>query len=304
MRGDLLVLDGRHLLWRTSDAFKDLSATVDGEEMSTGGMYGFLTCAIRIHSKFGGRAVVAWEGKNNFRFDLFPGYKGRGGEPDQDRLNIIAEMDAQEQHLIKMLSLIGVEQYRGVACEADDVIGRLAREGAARGETVIVYSGDSDLRQLVRPSVFVVAPGFRSDTLYDAQAVEKKHGVPPRLIAQLKALAGDHSDKIPGAPGIGAVTAAKLLNHYGSLRRVLLASFRPEGTWPETPRRRKLISDSWADVLLYYKLTRIRTNLDWELIPAQPGSPGDLTEALLRYKFASLVHPSEKKALWDMAKCP
>lgn len=304
MKGDLLVLDGRHLLWRTSDAFKDLSAKVDGEEMSTGGMYGFLTCAIRIHSKFGGRAVVAWEGKTNFRFGLYPQYKGRGAEPDPDRMNIIAEMDAQEQHLIQMLSLIGLEQYRGVDCEADDVIGRLSSEGVARGENVIIYSGDSDLRQLVRSGVFVVAPGFRSDKLYDAKAVAEKHGVPPTLIAQLKALAGDHSDKIPGVPGIGEVTAAKLLNHYGSLRRVLMASFKPEGSWPETPRRRKLISDYWADVLLYYQLTRIRRDMDWEFIQPKPGSPGELTDALLRYRFASLVHPSEKKALRDMAKCP
>jgi DNA polymerase-1 len=298
MKFDLLILDGRHLLWRTSDAFRELSAEVDGKKTGTGGIYGFLATAMRVHSRYGGKTVVAWEGVGNFRLKLFPTYKDKHLPPDPDRVAAISEMSLQERELRRCLTTLGVDQYQGKGCEADDVIARLAVE--AEG-SVAIYSGDSDLRQLVNERVTCISPawGGGSDLLYDHAAVVKRHGVPPSLLAQLKALAGDNSDKIPGAVGIGAVTAAKLLNHYGSLKAVLLAARNAATDWPETERRRKLIASAAKDVLLYYKLTKIRADLPWARKMGERSQKLAL-ERFKALKFASLSMPAELSALLDL----
>lgn len=298
MKCDLLVLDGRHLLWRTSDAFNELSATVDGNLIGTGGVYGFLACAMRVHGKYGGKTVVAWEGVGNFRLGLFPTYKDKHLPPDSDRQEIISDMTMQEGELRKCLAALGVDQYQSNGGEADDVIARLAAEAEGR---VFIYSGDSDLRQLVNERVTCVSPGFKggADTMYDEAAVLKRHGVPPRLLAQLKALAGDTGDKIPGAVGIGAVTAAKLINHYGSLKAVLKAALTGADDWPETPRRRKLIADQAKAVLLYYKLTKIRSDIPWDH-EAGERSQKAVIERFKRLRFASLCMPNELSGLLNM----
>lgn len=299
---DNLILDGRHLLWRTSDAFRELSAEIDGKQTGTGGIYGFLATAIRVHARYGGKAVVAWEGKGNFRLDLFPSYKGKDKPPEPEREAIISEMTIQERQLRKVLTALGVNQYFGDGCEADDVIARLARE--AEG-TVVIYSGDSDLRQLVDERVMCASPGYKAgpDSLYDRHHVQKRHGVPPALLAQLKALAGDNSDNIPGAKGIGAVTAAKLLNHYGSLKAVLRAARDGSDGWPDTPRRRQLIADSAADVKLFYKLTKIRDDLPMKRKRGQRDQRTVL-EHFKRLKFVSLSAPAELSALLALGGRP
>lgn len=295
MKCDNLVLDGRHLLWRTSDAFRELSAEIDGKQTGTGGIYGFLATAIRVHSRYGGKTVVAWEGKGNFRLDLFPSYKGKDVAPEPEREAIISEMTIQERQLRKVLTALGVSQYFGDGCEADDVIARLASE--AEG-TVMIYSGDSDLRQLVDERVTCVSPGYKAgpDSVYDAAAVLKRHGVTPALLAQLKAIAGDNSDHIPGVRGIGPVIAAKLLNHYGSLKAVLRAAADGSEGWPCTPRHRKLVADSLADVKLFYKLTKIRADLPMKRKRGQRDQRTAL-EHFKRLKFVSLSAPAELSAL-------
>ena len=154
MKYDLLIIDGRHTLFRSCDAFRDLHVDIGGERISTGGTYGFLSLAVRVREKFGGRVVVAWEGETNFRKRLFAGYKHREPHEEAARVSIYD----QEPLLASMLTLIGVDQHWGKDCEADDVIGRLALEASSRGERVAIYSGDSDLRQLVGALVHCISP--------------------------------------------------------------------------------------------------------------------------------------------------
>lgn len=307
MRADVLIMDGRHLLWRSSDAFSDLSAQVDGEEIGTGGVYGFLAIAMRVFNRYRARVEVAWEGKTNFRKRLFPGYKLKP-EPDEDAMTMISDMTQQEARLIELLTALGIEQYRGDDHEADDVIGTRARQHEEAGRSVVIYSGDSDLRQLVTPNVLCVSPttqgkGKGVDVVYDAAKVEERHAVPPRLLAQFKAISGDSSDKIPGAPGIGPKTAALLLNHYGSLKEVLKAARSEASDWPGTPRQRKIIAEHVREILLYYKLTKIRTEAPMIEIPALWSQKRTL-ELLTQYKFRSLASPAELHTLLKMGVLP
>lgn len=269
--------------------------------MPVGGVYGFLSVGLRVHSRYGGKVAVAWEGRRNFRVDLYPSYKGRDRPPDPERLEIIQEMIHQERLLIGLLRSMGVRQYRGVNCEADDVIGRLATIGKRCRATTIVYSGDSDLRQLVGSGTYAVSPGKSSDTLYNEQQVVDKHGVPPVLIAEYKALSGDSSDNIPGISGVGPKTAAALLNHYGALRAVCRAAKDGDEGWPVAERFRASIRSGAEDLRLYLKLTRIRTDAPWQ--PIRPKrSQGDLLQQLRTLKFRTLAAPAELHGLMNMGK--
>jgi len=117
--------------------------------------------------------------------------------------------------------------------EADDVIATLATRLAARGEDVVIVTGDRDAYQLVEdPHVKVLynRRGVSDYALYDEAGIEERTGVPPVKYPLLAALRGDTSDNIPGVPGVGEKTAAKLVNTYGDVDGIFanLASCTPK----------------------------------------------------------------------------
>lgn len=293
--GRLLIFDGRHLLYRTSDAFSSLSAVVGDEDIGTGGIYGFLSVAIRVHQKYLGQVAIAWEGSRNFRYSLYPDYKKKE-KPDQDRLNFLEDMNQQEIRLKALLRAIGVKQYTACNCEADDVMVALANLHIQRnkGGDVIIYTGDSDLLQAVTLDgrIRVVAPGRKGQsTTYDAKAVEDKHGVPPEGIAHLKALAGDNSDNIPGIRGIGPKTAALLIQRYKTVDDAIDAAKRGDPKWPVHDKFAKSVLEHADEVRLYLRLTKIGHNEICRLI-APKRDKAKVMEYLALYRFRSLmVHP-------------
>lgn len=299
----LLVIDAKGLLYRAHDSHRMLSAKVDGEEIATGGVYGMLGMLPRIHQRYGRpRLAIAWEGRRNFRIGMYPQYKGRDIPPDEERRELNDEMALQEKHLIDCFRTLGVAQYRCPEGEADDCMARLAAETAG---PVLIYTGDSDLRQLVDKRVLVAAPGKKGDVIYDAKKVREFHGVEPKHIAQLKALAGDGSDHIPGVPGIGPVAAALLLNHYGTLKATLAAAGEAPGVegWPGTERQRALIHASSGWVKTFFQLTKLRTDLKMETI-SEPGVPSQRAAIAMcrKYRFQSLEHPNELQGLLALGK--
>lgn len=303
MRADVLIFDGRHLLWRTSDAFKDLSVQVsDGREIGTGGIYGFLSVALRVHNRYGGRVMVAWEGnrKNNFRRKLYPEYKTKeNASPEQ--LELIYDMVEQEKRLKALLRHMGVRQYEADGGEADDVVGALAKMASSKGMSTVIYSGDSDLRQLVDKFTLAVSPGWKGvDTVYDIAKVEEKHGVAPELLPDVKALSGDSSDNIPGIRGIGAVTAAKLVTTCGDVEKVIQAASSGAEIGAAERFRQPLIEGA-EDIRLYKKLTTVRTDLP--LVSLAPDrDQARLIKHFMVYKFRTLVAPAELTGLMAMGE--
>jgi DNA polymerase I len=302
MKADTLIVDGRHALWRTSDAFKMLSVELGDKIIGTGGIYGFLCLMIRIHQRYGGKTIIAWEGDNNFRKKLYPLYKNKG-MMDEDQVNIIEDMREQEKRLKAILRLLKVEQYYGVGCEADDVIGRLSKENSEDEESlVIIYSGDSDLRQLVKNNVIAVSPGYHGskDIIYDEERVRDKHGVIPGYIADLKALSGDSSDNIPGISGVGPVRAAKLINKYGVVENIIKSAIDNDKEWPLGERLRKLIVDEKDNIKLYKELTTIRVYMGMKKIKVK--SDERLLEKYFKaYSFNSLMARNEMGELKSLA---
>lgn len=118
---------------------------------------------------------------------------------------------------------LGVPVFRVAGHEADDCIGTLARHGAKADMDVLILSGDLDLLQLVDPRIKVLTTrrGISDMVIYDEKEVKRRFNLKPEQLADLRALAGDSSDNITGVPGIGEVTAKKLLAQHGRLEDLL-----------------------------------------------------------------------------------
>lgn len=288
------IVDGKNLLWRNADAFSELTANVDGEEIRTGGMYGFVAGLLRIRSKYRAPVIVAWEGTDNFRLKLWPDYKRKRVEdatPAQKELTL--EVMASEFRLNELLSHAGVRQYYGVECEADDVIATLATTLRHKNFEVVIYTGDSDLRQLVGPGVTIASPGVRSsgDKLYDFQAVVERYGVRPRQLPDWKALAGDSSDGIPGLPGIGEKTASALVAEFGHLKGVITFAGLDE-RWPVAERFRAVVKRDAEKAALFLQLTTVKTDVRVRPVPVAPDRD-EVIRLLKAYKFRSLSSAAE-----------
>jgi DNA polymerase-1 len=301
MVGRVTIVDGKNLLWRNADAFSELTAHVDGEEIRTGGMYGFVAGLLRIRSRYRAPIIVAWEGTDNFRFKLWPDYKRKRVEdatPAQEELS--REVVASEGRLNELLSYAGVRQYYGIECEADDVIATLATVLHGNDVEVLIYTGDSDLRQLAAPGITIIAPGYggAGDKVYDYAAVAERYGVRPRQLPTLKALAGDTSDGIPGLPGIGEKTAATLVETFGHMDAIIacacalpLDSTHAE-RWPVAARFRDIVKRDAAKAKLFLQLTKVKTDVRVKPVPRALDRE-QVIRLLKAYKFRSLSSAAE-----------
>jgi 5'-3' exonuclease len=146
----------------------------------------------------------------SFRNDLWPGYKtGAGVDP---------ALRAQFEPLEEALAAMGVLVWPMVELEADDALAAAARVAFEDDdvEQVCIWTPDKDLAQCVRGDQ-VVQVDRRSNSVRNAEGVLEKFGVEPERIPDLLALVGDSADGYPGIPGIGKVTAARLVNRYGAI---------------------------------------------------------------------------------------
>ncbi len=155
-----------------------------------------------------------WNSKTQCFEDVgYEGYKAnRASMPDDLRRQIPYIRRALEALRIPILEAVGFE--------ADDVIGTLAREAAARGHEVFIVSGDKDMMQLVTPQVKILNPQ-KDNLILDPAKVTETLGVPPEKVVDVMALRGDTVDNIPGAPGIGDKGSVDLIVEFGSVEAVL-----------------------------------------------------------------------------------
>jgi DNA polymerase-1 len=150
---------------------------------------------------------------SSFRRKIYPGYKAQR-PPLPDWLS-------KQFEVIKLAcDAFGIPRVLVDEYEADDVIASYVRHAQEAGLDVTIVSSDKDLMQLVHEGVVMNDP--KSGDTLDAQGVMDKIGVSPHQVADYLALAGDSSDNIPGVPGVGEKTAAKVLQLWGDLQTVLM----------------------------------------------------------------------------------
>jgi DNA polymerase-1 len=209
----LLLLDGNSLTYRAFFALPTDMATASGQV--TNAVYGFTSMLINLFKDHQPEAIaVAFDlPQPTFRHELVDDYKaGRAEAPDILRQQMGLVRQVIEALRIPILELPGYE--------ADDIIATLATQGRDRGDDVLIVTGDRDVYQLVEdPHVRVLynLRGVSDYKNYDEAGIKERTGVAPVDYPQYAALRGDPSDNLPGVPGVGEKTAAKLINDYGDL---------------------------------------------------------------------------------------
>ncbi len=214
----LLLLDGHSLAYRAFFALPTDLATKSGTV--TNAVYGFTSMLTKVMAdEQPDHIAVAFDapGGSTYRYELDPEYKaGRKETPDLFRSQLPLIHEVLEALEITQLEIPGVE--------ADDVIATLATQAAAAGTDVVIVTGDRDSYQLVRdPHVKVLynKRGVSDYALYDEAGIaERCGGVTPAQYLDYASLRGDTSDNLPGVPGIGEKTAAKLITTYGGLEGI------------------------------------------------------------------------------------
>jgi DNA polymerase I len=219
----LLLIDGHSLAFRSFYAY---AKNKDGGMKTNDGIptsicFGFLKSLLEIVNAYHPEYLaVAFDLPNpTFRHELDTNYKGNRQETPADFIPDI-------QNLYSLLAALNIPMVTAVGYEADDVLGTLAARASSTGYQVKIASGDKDMFQLVndRGQVSVLyfsgSPYQRSSggpALFNEQAVFDKMAVRPDQIVDYKALCGDPSDCIPGVRGIGAKSAAPLLQEFDTL---------------------------------------------------------------------------------------
>lgn len=243
-RRPLLIVDGDNLSHRAYHSTPKTVLGADGSPINA--VVGFVSMLLRVWQEEQPRGVfVAWDtlGVDTYRSKLWPPYQtGRMFEP-----SIVHQLGL----LPSVCEAFGFGVGKQAGYEADDLMASATLKELRDGGTCLLYTTDKDSYQLVSDDVTVIAPqrGTRVlDRIGPAQVVER-FGVLPEQVPDFKALAGDSSDKIPGAKGIGPKTAASMLLRHGSLEEAISGLGEREA----------------AQVLMFREVTRMRPDTGVEL---------------------------------------
>jgi 5'-3' exonuclease len=246
--GSLLVVDAPFLLYRSFFALPDSIAGVDGH--SVGALLGATNALLRIAADSLPRAIVLCFGAEaaEYRTRLYPDYHAaRPAVPDA--------LAWQFEQAPEYFAEFGWAPETADTLEADDLLGSFALVEEGAGGRTLILTGDRDMYQCVGEHVGVLylKSGISGFEEVDAGEVQRRYGVSPALVPDFIALRGDPSDGLPGAPGIGAKTAADLLVRHGSLEQAIAHA---DG---ERPRVAAALKDSAPALRAFRDIATLRT---------------------------------------------
>ena len=191
---------------------------------------------------------------SSFRNEIYPEYKANR-EPAPDELKM------QFEFCRRFIEALGFPLLSSDRYEADDLLGTAATHARANGYKVIILSSDKDLAQLIEEKDTLW--DFAKNKRFNPKKIREHFGVRPDQIADQLAIAGDKVDNIPGVPGIGMTTAARLLNKFETIEQLLenipaIADMKIRGA----KRIKELVEAHRDDILLCKKLTEIECNAE------------------------------------------
>jgi DNA polymerase-1 len=274
--GTHLLVDGNSLTYRAFFALPTDMATASGQV--TNAVFGFTSMLAYVlnEQKPEGILVAFDRPEPTFRHEAEPEYKAqREAAPDILR---------QQMGLVReVLDALGIATVDKSGWEADDLIATATDQLVERGHDVIIVTGDRDSYQLVSdPQVRVLynKRGVSDYALYDEAGIEEKTGVRPDLYVQYAALRGDNSDNLPGVPGVGEKTAARLINNYGGLDGIFAHVDE------QTPKLRTNLAENEERVEKNFELMQLRhdaplDDVDFDDLGVSP----DAAEAKRLFEF-------------------
>ena len=263
MSQKIVLIDGHSILNR---AFYGLPDLTNSEGLHTNAVYGFLTILFKIlEEETPEYLTVAFDvHAPTFRHEMYAEYKGT-------RKPMAEELRQQVPVMKEVLKAMGIKTIECAGLEADDLIGTLSARCEKEGMEVSVISGDRDLLQLATDHVKIRIPKTRQGRTevedYYAADVKERYQVTPSEFIDLKALMGDSSDNIPGVPGIGEKTAAKIIVKYHSIEN---AHAHADELKP--PRAANAMKEHWDLAVMSKELATINVNAEF---------PYELAEAKL-----------------------
>jgi 5'-3' exonuclease len=264
----LLLADTPWLLYRAFFSLPRSIKGADGEPVNA--LLGTVNALLNACEACRPRAVVACFGAEQaaYRVELYPPYHAH-------REEMPSELAAQWRKAPELLASLGWSISDSEELEADDAMGSLAAAEAQAGGRALILSGDRDMFQCVseRVAILELKKGAAPIEVGPAQ-VRERYGIDPALVPDFIALRGDPSDGLPGAPGIGAKTAAELLNKQGSLESILAAAGSPDSAF-----RHSATLLHHAELLRTFK--RIATLAPMKLDPP-PDTPTDFSRGAHR----------------------
>lgn len=245
-RSKLLILDGYSLAFRAFYALPEDLQTTDGTH--TNAVYGFTAMLIKVLQDERPDLIACCldAGAPLQRTEEFADYKSnRSQAPDT--------FSSQVPLIREVLKVMRIPIYEVPGHEADDIISCLSKMAAGDDIDVRIVTGDRDFFQIVDDRIHVLynRRGISDIVEMDPKAVEARYGVPPSLYVDLKALEGDTSDNLPGVPGVGTKTAAKLIQKYGSAEEAVAHASE------QTPKLAQNLADHADQVAINKKLSRL-----------------------------------------------
>ena len=279
-----VLVDGSYFLFRAFHALPPLTTSTG---LQTNAIRGAISAIQKLMRRIQPThmAVIFDTPEPTFRHALSPIYKG-------DRPSMPSELSEQIPYLHALIRASGIPLHMLPGAEADDIIGTLAKRAEAAGHQVLISTGDKDMAQLVTDKV-TLEDSFK-DKPMDVNGVIEKFGVRPDQMIDYLTLMGDASDGIRGVPGVGAKTAAKLLNEYGSIGGILENVDKIKGKVGQN------LKDNVEGIALDHQLASIVIDLDLNITyddlkltdPNVEVLRNLYTELEFRNQLQSLDHPN------------
>ncbi|WKY48885.1 DNA polymerase I [Eubacteriaceae bacterium ES3] len=288
-----ILIDGNSLIYRTFYAIREMH---NSKGMPTNAIYGFVNILVKIQEEFKPDYLgVAFDLKGpTFRDEIFEDYKG-------GRQKMPEELEQQFPVLKELLAKMGIAILEKAGFEADDIIGTLAKMGEKEGLKTEIITGDRDSFQLVDENITVLytKKGITDLEIVNIDWVNKKYGLMPLDLIELKALMGDKSDNIPGIPGIGEKTGIKLVKDYKDLEGLYERIEEIKGKQKE-----KLVAGK-DSAFLSRRLgtidTRVALGIDYECLRFTNMFNPDSIEFLKELEFKALLNRIDQSS--DKQSC-
>ena len=250
-RNHLFLVDGSGYIFRAYYALPPLYRKSDG--LPTGAVNGFCNMLYKLIEDTDKNispthlAVIFDSARKTFRNDIYKEYKANRGDPPEDLI-------PQFKIIKDAVKAFGIPSIELSGYEADDIIATYASLAENKKWSVSIVSSDKDLMQIVSNQVKLIDT-MKNKTIGPSEVIEK-FGVTPEYVIDVQALAGDSSDNVPGAPGIGVKTAAQLINDFGNLESLL-----DNCDNIKQQKRRETIKDNKKNILISKELVTLRKDV-------------------------------------------
>lgn len=284
MRPRLFLIDGSALAYRAYFAFIN-NPLINSKGENTSAVFAFTNSLLKIldEEKPHYMAVIFDTPEPTFRHKAFADYKAT-------RQKMPPDMADQLPRIKEVIQAMNIPILEVPGFEADDVMGTLAKKAEKEGLETYLVTSDKDFLQLASPLTRIYNPkrAGQEVEILDVEGVKQKLGVPPERVVDVLGLMGDKSDNVPGVPGIGQKTAAKLVNQFGSLEAVVenADNIRQENL-------RKGLKENAQQALLSKELVIIKTDapieIDLHQLKLGQMNRGRLLELFKDLEFNSLL---------------